>query len=113
MGGLSDLVRTGELHPCEYLMVESEFGALSAAIGASAAGARTYTATSSQGLLFMAEALYNASGLGLPIVRTSVAHGTAYDIAGKGVADATSLIEAARVAARLAMTKDEYRMTKE
>jgi 4-hydroxythreonine-4-phosphate dehydrogenase len=39
---------------------------------------------------------------GLPIVRTSVAHGTAYDIAGQGVADATSLIEAARVAARLA-----------
>ena len=68
--GLSDLVRTGELHPCEYLMVESEFGALSAAIGASAAGARTYTATASQGLLYMAEALYNASGLGLPIVMT-------------------------------------------
>jgi pyruvate ferredoxin oxidoreductase alpha subunit len=67
---LSDLVRTGALAPCEYLMVESEFGALSAAIGASAAGARTYTATASQGLLFMAEALYNASGLGLPIVMT-------------------------------------------
>src|SRR5207344_1621242 len=67
---LSDLVRTGELHPCEYLMVESEFGALSAAIGASATGARTYTATASQGLLYMAEALYNASGLGLPIVMT-------------------------------------------
>jgi 4-hydroxythreonine-4-phosphate dehydrogenase len=40
--------------------------------------------------------------LGLPIVRTSVAHGTAYDIAGKGVADHRSLLEAARVAARLA-----------
>jgi 4-hydroxythreonine-4-phosphate dehydrogenase len=39
---------------------------------------------------------------GLPIVRTSVAHGTAYDIAGQGMADATSLVEAARVAARLA-----------
>jgi len=38
---------------------------------------------------------------GLPLVRTSVAHGTAYDIAGRGLADATSLIEAARVAARL------------
>ena len=38
---------------------------------------------------------------GLPIVRTSVAHGTAYDIAGKGVADASSLVEAVRVAARL------------
>jgi 4-hydroxythreonine-4-phosphate dehydrogenase len=39
---------------------------------------------------------------GLPIVRTSVAHGTAYDIAGKGVADAGSLVEAVRVAALLA-----------
>jgi len=42
---------------------------------------------------------------GLPIVRTSVAHGTAYDIAGRGLADATSLIEATRVAALLARTK--------
>ncbi|MBD3947115.1 pyruvate ferredoxin oxidoreductase [Nocardioides ganghwensis] len=67
---LSDLVRTGELAPCEYLMVESEFGALSACIGASAAGARAYTATASQGLLFMAEAIPNASGLGLPVVMT-------------------------------------------
>jgi pyruvate ferredoxin oxidoreductase alpha subunit len=68
--GLSDMVRAGELGRCEYMMVESEFGAMSACIGASAAGARTYTATSSQGLLFMAEALFNASGLGLPIVMT-------------------------------------------
>src|SRR6188508_2157341 len=67
---LSDLVRTGELAPCEYLMVESEFAAMSAAIGASAVGARAYTATASQGLLYMAEALFNASGLGLPIVMT-------------------------------------------
>ena len=67
---LSDLVRTGELASCEYMMVESEFGALSACIGASAAGSRTYTATASQGLLFMAEALPNASGLGLPVVMT-------------------------------------------
>ena len=67
---LSDLVTTGALESCEYLLVESEFGALSACIGASAAGARTYTATASQGLLFMAEALPNASGLGLPIVMT-------------------------------------------
>jgi pyruvate ferredoxin oxidoreductase alpha subunit len=68
--GLSDLVRSGELAPCEYLNVESEFAAMSAAIGASAAGARAYTATASQGLLYMVEALYNASGLGLPIVMT-------------------------------------------
>lgn len=67
---LSDRVRTGELGSCEYLMVESEFGAMSACIGASGAGVRSYTATSSQGLLFMAEALFNASGLGLPIVMT-------------------------------------------
>ena len=67
---LSDLVRTRELAPCEYLLVESEFAAMSAAIGASAAGARAYTATASQGLLYMAEAVYNASGLGLPIVMT-------------------------------------------
>ena len=67
---LSDLVRTGDLGPCEYLMVESEFAAMSACIGASAAGVRAYTATSSQGLLFMVEALFNASGLGLPIVMT-------------------------------------------
>jgi 4-hydroxythreonine-4-phosphate dehydrogenase len=41
---------------------------------------------------------------GLPIVRTSVAHGTAYDIAGKGVADASSLVLAARVAAKLSVS---------
>jgi pyruvate ferredoxin oxidoreductase alpha subunit len=67
---LSGLVRTGALAPCEYVNVESEFAAMSVAIGASATGARTYTATASQGLLFMVEALYNASGLGLPIVMT-------------------------------------------
>jgi 4-hydroxythreonine-4-phosphate dehydrogenase len=42
---------------------------------------------------------------GLPIVRTSVAHGTAYDIAGRGLADAASLIEATRIAALLAKTR--------
>ena len=68
--GLSELVKTGRLAPCEFINVESEFAAMSVAIGASAAGARAYTATASQGLLFMAEAVYNASGLGLPIVMT-------------------------------------------
>jgi len=43
---------------------------MSVAIGASATGARAYTATASQGLLYMVEALFNASGLGLPIVMT-------------------------------------------
>jgi len=67
---LSAIVKSGRLTPCEYVNVESEFGAMSVAIGSSAAGARTYTATASQGLLFMVEAVYNASGLGLPIVMT-------------------------------------------
>jgi pyruvate ferredoxin oxidoreductase alpha subunit len=68
--GLSALVKRGELRPCEFINVESEFGAMSVSIGASATGARTYTATASQGLLYMAEALFNAAGLGLPIVMT-------------------------------------------
>ncbi len=68
--GLGELVKKGQLKNCEYINVESEFAALSVAIGASVAGARAYTATSSQGLLFMMEAVYNASGLCLPIVMT-------------------------------------------
>jgi pyruvate ferredoxin oxidoreductase alpha subunit len=67
---LAAKVKSGELAPCEFINVESEFAAMSVAIGASAAGARAYTATASQGLLYMTEALYNASGLGLPIVMT-------------------------------------------
>ncbi|RPI17023.1 MAG: pyruvate ferredoxin oxidoreductase [Lysobacterales bacterium] len=68
--GLGKLVSAGRLAPCEFINVESEFAAMSVAIGASAAGARAYTATASQGLLFMAEAVFNAAGLGLPIVMT-------------------------------------------
>jgi len=68
--GVGARVKAGTLENCEFINVESEFAALSVAIGASAAGARTYTATASQGLLFMAEAVYNAAGLGLPIVMT-------------------------------------------
>jgi len=68
--GVGALVKSGALKNCEFINVESEFAALSVAIGSSAAGARSYTATASQGLLFMAEAVYNASGLGLPIVMT-------------------------------------------
>ena len=52
----------------DFVPVEGEHSALSAAIGASAAGARTFTATSSQGLLYMHEVLHNASGMRLPIV---------------------------------------------
>jgi 4-hydroxythreonine-4-phosphate dehydrogenase len=43
--------------------------------------------------------------IGLPIIRTSVDHGTAFDIAGKGVADPSSMIEATLLAARLATSK--------
>ncbi|HEY5273877.1 MAG TPA: transketolase C-terminal domain-containing protein [Acidimicrobiales bacterium] len=64
------MVKSGELSPCEFINVESEFAAMSVSIGASATGARAYTATASQGLLFMIEAVYNAAGLGLPIVMT-------------------------------------------
>jgi pyruvate ferredoxin oxidoreductase alpha subunit len=67
---LGALVKAGELTPCEFINVESEFAAMSVAIGASAAGARAFTATASQGLLYMMEAVYNAGGLGLPIVMT-------------------------------------------
>ncbi len=67
---LSALVRKGTLRDCEYVNVESEFAAMSVSIGAAATGVRTYTATASQGLLYMTEAVFNASGLKLPIVMT-------------------------------------------
>jgi pyruvate ferredoxin oxidoreductase alpha subunit len=54
----------------EYIRAESEFAAMSILVGASAAGARAYTATSSQGLLLMTEVLYNVAGMRLPIVLT-------------------------------------------
>lgn len=50
---------------------------------------------------------------GLPIVRTSVAHGTAYDIAGRGIADPASLIAAARVATRLTMRTQHIQPSQE
>ena len=68
--GVGEMVKAGKIANCEFINVESEFAAMSVAIGSSATGARTYTATASQGLLFMVEAVYNASGLGLPIVMT-------------------------------------------
>jgi len=51
--------------------------------------------------------------LGLPIIRTSVDHGTGYDIAGKGLADPTSLINAIRVAAEMATVKKSRRVSDE
>jgi len=64
---LSEFVANGELD-AEFMKVESEHSAMSACIGAAATGARTFTATSSQGLALMSEMLYVASGLRLPIV---------------------------------------------
>lgn len=62
---LGRMVRTGDPAPCSFLTVESEFAALSVAIGAAAAGSRAYTPTASQGLLFMSEAVHNAAGWGI------------------------------------------------
>ncbi len=56
----------------EYVMVESEHAAMSGCVGASAAGGRVATATSSQGFALMVEVLYQASGMRLPIVLTVV-----------------------------------------
>jgi pyruvate ferredoxin oxidoreductase alpha subunit len=67
---LGAMVKSGELAGCEFLTVESEFASMSASLGASAVGARAYTATASQGLLYMTEVLYNVSGLGMPVVMT-------------------------------------------
>ena len=73
---LSEMVEDGSLK-AEYVHVESEHSALSCAIGASAAGARAFTATSSQGLLYMAECLYYASGGRFPIVMMNADRSTA------------------------------------
>lgn len=54
----------------EYVRAESEFAAASIVLGASATGVRAYSATSSQGLLLMAEVIYNIAGMRLPIVMT-------------------------------------------
>jgi pyruvate ferredoxin oxidoreductase alpha subunit len=64
---LSKFVANGRMH-AEYVNVESEHSAMSAAVGASAAGARVATATSSQGLALMWEELHVAAGMRLPIV---------------------------------------------
>jgi len=64
---LSQMVADGELDS-EFLTVDSEFSALSVLVGSSAAGARCYSSTTSQGLALMYEVLYNVSGMRLPIV---------------------------------------------
>jgi pyruvate ferredoxin oxidoreductase alpha subunit len=64
---LASFVADGELK-AEYIMVESEHSAISAALGASGTGVRVFTATSSQGLALMHEILFAAAGLRAPIV---------------------------------------------
>ena len=68
---LADLVANGELDAV-YINVESEHSAMSACCGSSAAGARTFTSTSSQGMELMHEILFIASGMRLPIVMAAV-----------------------------------------
>jgi pyruvate ferredoxin oxidoreductase alpha subunit len=64
---LADLVAQGKLN-AEYIPVESEHSAMSACLGSSAAGARTFTATAGQGLELMHEVVYVAASMRLPIV---------------------------------------------
>ncbi len=64
---LAELVANGELD-ARYIPVESEHSAMSACLGSSAAGARTFTATAGQGLELMHEVLYVASAMRLPVV---------------------------------------------
>ncbi len=66
---IAKLVADGEL-ACELVSVESEFSAASVVLGAAAAGSRAYTASASQGVLLMAEVLYNIAGLRIPMVMT-------------------------------------------
>ncbi len=68
---MSEMVASGEMK-AEFIKVESEHSAMAACIGASAAGARAFTATSSQGLALMHELLHWAGGARLPIVMTNV-----------------------------------------
>jgi pyruvate/2-oxoacid:ferredoxin oxidoreductase alpha subunit len=66
---IAKLVADGKLN-CEYVSVESEFSAASVVLGAALAGSRTYTASASQGILLMAEVLFNIAGSRVPIVMT-------------------------------------------
>lgn len=67
--GLAEIVANGELDAA-FIPVESEHSAMSACLGASAVGARTFTATAGQGLELMHEVLYAASSMRLPVVMT-------------------------------------------
>jgi len=64
---LAQMVANGELRS-QFVNVESEHSAASVVLGGVAAGVRSFTATSSQGLLYMAEVIFNIAGLRLPLV---------------------------------------------
>jgi pyruvate ferredoxin oxidoreductase alpha subunit len=68
---LASLIANGKLK-AEFINVESEHSAASCVLGASATGVRVYSSTSSQGLLLMAEVLFNAAGMRLPVVMCCV-----------------------------------------
>src|SRR4030067_1374180 len=68
---IAEFLANGEMK-AEYIKVESEHSAMSCCIGASTAGVRVFTATSSQGLLYMHEMLHWASGSRLPVVMAEV-----------------------------------------
>lgn len=71
---IASWVADGEMKT-EFFTMDSEHSVMSAAVGSSTAGARTFTATSSQGLLLMNEVLHIASGMRLPIVMANVSRG--------------------------------------
>lgn len=73
---LSEFVDSGDM-PAQYIKVESEHSVMAALVGASAAGVRTFTATSGQGLLYMSEMVHWAAGARLPIVTTISSRGIA------------------------------------
>lgn len=74
---LSEFVDGGKMDPVRYLKVESEHSVMASQVGASIAGARCFTATSGQGLLYMAEMVHWAAGARLPIVTTIASRGIA------------------------------------
>ena len=81
---ISEFVAAKEID-CQFLHVESEHSAMAASMGASLMGSRAFTATSSQGLLYMCEMLHYVSGSRYPIVmvnanRTVAAPGTSLGI---------------------------------
>jgi len=69
---IAEFIANGEVENLEYVPVESEHSAMAACIGASATGARTFTATSAQGLALMHEMLHWAAGARLPVVMVNV-----------------------------------------